>query len=70
MMRQDGTTAAPKRAIRRVPEWRLKKRTFEVPYLMKLGNISRQEALALIASHGGDGDEITAELFSRRGRSH
>ena len=32
---------------------------------MKLGNIGRQEALALIAKHNGDRDEITAELFSR-----
>ncbi|MBB6412960.1 hypothetical protein [Mesorhizobium sangaii] len=69
MMRQDGTTAR-KAGKRRVPEWRLNKRTFEVPYLMKLGNIGRQEALALIARHNGDRDEITAELFSRRGRSH
>jgi hypothetical protein len=35
---------------------------------MKLGNISRQEALALIAKHNGDRDDITAELFSRRVR--
>ncbi len=68
MMRQDGTTAR-KAATRYVPEWRFNKRTFEVPYLMKLGNIGRQEALALIARHSGDRDEITAELFSRRGRS-
>jgi hypothetical protein len=47
-MRQDGTTAR-KATTRHVPEWRLNKRTFEVPYLMKLGNISRQEAQALIA---------------------
>lgn len=67
-MRQDGTTAR-KVATRYVPEWRFNKRTFELPYLMKLGNIGRQEALALIAMHGGDRDEITAELFSRRVRS-
>lgn len=67
MMRQDRT--ARKAATRYVPEWRLNKRTFEVPYLMKLGNIGRQEALALIERHSGDRDEITAELFSRRGRS-
>jgi hypothetical protein len=68
MMRQDGTTAR-KPATRYVPEWRLNKRTFEVPYLMKLGNIGHPEALALIAKHNGDRDEITAELFSQRGRS-
>ena len=67
MMRQDETTAR-EAATRDVPEWRLNKRTFELPYLMKLGNISRQEALALIAKHDGDRDEITAELFSRRVR--
>jgi hypothetical protein len=68
MMRQDETTA-PKPSIRGVPEWRLNKRTYEVPYLMKLGNISREEATALIAKHDGDIYEITAELFSLRGRS-
>jgi len=68
MMRQDETTA-PKAATRAVPEWRLNKRTYEVPYLMKLGNISRQQAIALIATHDGDIYEITAELFSLRGRS-
>ena len=68
MMRQDGTTAR-KAATQDGPEWRLNKRTFEIPYLMKLGNIGRQEAMALIAMHNGDRDEITAELFSRRGRS-
>ena len=68
MMRQDGTTTR-KAATRYVPEWRFKKRTFEVPYLMKLGNISCQEALALIAKHNGDRDEITAELFLQRARS-
>jgi len=68
MMRQYGTTSR-EAATRHVPEWRLNKRTFELPYLMKLGNISRQEALALIAKHNGDRDEITAELFSRRVRS-
>jgi hypothetical protein len=68
MMRQDGTTAR-KAAKRYVPEWRLNKRTFEVPYLMKLGNISRQEAMALVTKHNGDRDEITAALFSRRGGS-
>jgi hypothetical protein len=68
MMRQDGTTGR-KAATRYVPEWRLNKRTFELPYLMKLGNIGRQEAVALITKHNGDRDEITAELFSRRARS-
>ena len=68
MMRQDGT-ATRKAATRYVPEWRFNKRTYEVPYLMKLGNISRQEAMALIAKHDGDKYEINAELFSRRSRS-
>ena len=68
MMRQYETTAR-EAATRDVPEWRLTKRKFELHYLMKLGNISRQEALALIAKHNGDRDEITAELFSRRVRS-
>jgi len=68
MMRQDETTA-PKAATRSVPEWRLNKRAYEIPYLMKLGDISRQEAMALVTKHNGDRDEITAELFSRRARS-
>jgi hypothetical protein len=68
MMRQD-ETAAPKAATPGVPEWRLNKRMYEVPYLVKLGNISRQEATALIAKHDGDIYEITAELFSLRNRS-
>ena len=55
-------------ATRGVPEWRFSQRKFELHYLMKLGNIGRQEALALIAKHNGDRDEITAELFSRRVR--
>ena len=67
-MPQGGTTVR-KVATRYVPEWRFNKRTFELPYLMKLGNIGRQEALALIARHSGDRDKITAELFSQRGRS-
>jgi hypothetical protein len=67
MMRQNETTAR-EAATRHVPEWRFSPRTFELPYLMKLGNIGRQEALALIAKHNGDRDEITAELFSRRVR--
>lgn len=69
MMRQDGATVR-KAATRHVPEWRLNKRTFEIPYLMKLANIGRQEALALIARHDADRDKITAELFSQRGRLH
>jgi hypothetical protein len=68
MMRQDGT-AARKAAIRDVPEWRLNKRTYEVAYLMKLGNLTRHEAMALFTKHDGDSYEITAELFSLRGRS-
>ena len=67
MMRQYETTAR-EAATRDVPEWRLTKRKFELHYLMKLGNIGRQEALALMAKHDGDRDEITAELFSRRVR--
>ena len=67
MMRQNETTAR-EAATRHVPEWRFQKRTFELHYLMKLGNIGRQEALALIAKHDGDRDEITAELFARRVR--
>jgi hypothetical protein len=65
MMRQDGTRAW-ETATRGVPEWRLNKRTYEIPYLMKLGKISREEALALVARHNGDQYEITAALFSRR----
>jgi hypothetical protein len=47
MMRQDGTTAR-RPATRYVPEWRLNKRTYELPYLMKLGNISRREGFGEI----------------------
>jgi hypothetical protein len=68
MMRQDGTKDW-KPVTQYVPEWRLNKRAYEVPYLMKLGNISREEAIALIAEHRGDQYEITAALFSRRGSS-
>jgi hypothetical protein len=52
--------------IRRVPDWRLARRPYEVAYLMKLGGLTNAAALALIAKHGGDTYEINAELFSRR----
>ncbi len=35
-------------------------------YLMKLGNISKEEALALILHHDGDRDRINAELVAQR----
>jgi hypothetical protein len=55
--------------IRRVPDWRLERRPYEVAYLMKLGGLTKAEALALIAKHEGDTYEINAELFSRRPRN-
>lgn len=62
-------TVARDNSTRGVPAWRLKKRTYEVDYLMKLGGISRAEATALIAKHRGDTFEINAELFARRRQS-
>ena len=67
MMRQVGNEARNP-AERYVPEWRLTSRTYEVPYLARLGKMSREEAVALIAKHNGDHYAITAELFSRRSR--
>jgi hypothetical protein len=56
-------------ATRGVPAWRLTDSTYEAPYLARLGKISREEAVSLIARHNGDHYAITAELFSRRARS-
>jgi hypothetical protein len=39
---------------------------YEVDYLMRLGDISRQAARALIDKHGGDRSAINAELIARR----
>ena len=55
--------------IQRVPVWRPEKRPYEVAYVMKLGGLKHEEALALIAKHRGDTYEINAELFSRRYRN-
>ena len=54
---------------RHVPDWRPEKRPYEIAYLMKLGGLKREEALALIAKHRGDTYGINAELFSRRYRN-
>ena len=55
--------------IRRVPDWRLDRRPYEVAYLMKLGGLTKPDAEALIAKHTGDTYEINAELFARRRNS-
>ena len=68
MMHQNEPQAQRVR-IRRVPDWRLERRPYEVAYLMKLGGLTNAEALALIIKHGGDTYEINAELFSRRSRN-
>jgi hypothetical protein len=60
---------AHREQIRRVPDWRPEKKPYEVAYLMKLGGLKREEALALLAKHEGDTYEINAELFSRRYRN-
>ena len=67
MMTQYGP--ARETSDRAVPDWRLNRRVYEVPYLMKLGNLTREAAIALMAKHGGDTFEINAELFSRRGQT-
>jgi hypothetical protein len=67
-MHQYGTTAR-QTSNRSVPDWRLNRKTYEVAYLMKLGNLTREAAMALIAKHDGDTFEINAELFAQRGRS-
>jgi len=41
---------------------------YEPEYLMKLGNLTRAEALALILAHDGDRDRINAELIDRKRR--
>jgi hypothetical protein len=68
MMTQYGTTAR-ETSNGGAPDWRLNRKTYEVTYLMKLGNLTREAAIALMAKHEGDTFEINAELFALRGRS-
>ena len=41
---------------------------YEPEYLMKLGNLTRKDALALIDEHDGDRNRINAELLDRKRR--
>ncbi len=41
---------------------------YEPEYLMKLGNLTREDALALIVEYDGDRDRINAELIDRKRR--
>ena len=68
MMHQDDPQERPRARIRHVPERHLERKPYEVAYLMKLGDLDKAEALALIAKHSGDNFKITADLFSRRYR--
>jgi hypothetical protein len=43
--------------------------TYEIPFLMKLGNLGYSEAADLISRHNGNRHEINAELIARR-RKH
>lgn len=40
--------------------------TYEIPYLMRLGNLGYSEAADLISRHDGDRCAINAELIARR----
>jgi hypothetical protein len=40
--------------------------TYEIPFLMRLGNLSYSEAAELIATHHGDRHAINAALIARR----
>ena len=65
MMDQNGTHKRQGEVLG-VPDWRLFKRPYEVTYLMRLGGLTRADAVALINRHNGDRYEINAELISRR----
>ena len=65
MMTQYGP-AARETSNRGVPDWRLNRKGYEIAYLMKLGSLTRDAAIALMAKHGGDTFEINAELFRLR----
>ena len=55
------------RKKRCAPDWRHAAiLTYDASYLMKLGNLSREEALALIDKYDGDRESINAELIARR----
>ena len=43
---------------------------YEPEYLMKLGSLSRHDALHLIAEHDGNRHRINAELLDRKRRSN
>jgi hypothetical protein len=68
MMYQTGTTVRD--TERRGPDWRGGDKVYRLPYLMKLGGIGEDEALALIARYKGDRDAINAELVARKRRAH
>jgi len=61
-------TAAPLKPSK--TNWRLSRPgPYEVDYLMRFGNISRQAAIALIAEHGADRRAIDADLIAMRRRT-
>jgi hypothetical protein len=61
-------TAAPTKPIK-MKARHSSPRPYEVDYLMRLGNLSRPAALALIAKHGADRFAINADLMSMRRRA-
>jgi hypothetical protein len=66
-MMPQNETSTNARSKRTAPDWRgsaIPK--YEIPYLMKLGNLSREAAAALIDRYNGDRDDINAELVARR----
>jgi hypothetical protein len=65
MMLQNETDA-PRKPTK--PNWRLAgPRPYDVDFLMRLGGINRQQALA--STHGADRHAINAELISMRRRA-
>ena len=66
MMLQNETAALPK--PNRM-DWRISDaRPYKVDYLMRLGNLGRPAALALLAKHGSDRRAIDADLIAMRRR--
>jgi hypothetical protein len=60
-------TAVPRKPSK--TNWRLSRpQPYDVEYLTRLGDISRQKALALISKHGADRHAINAELIAMRRR--
>jgi hypothetical protein len=64
MMLQNETAASRKRSK---TNWRLSRpQPYDVEYLMRLGDINRQTALALIAKHGANRHAVNADLIAMR----